>query len=1273
MQPQSLVISKNDQHQLSLSTDQCGWKRCRWVPTDQGKGQCIKDGDADNIGDCDALVVGDRDACYADSLPPKTEILAQDLSIISTKPTDVTFHSVDTKDILGASSPLGSLYHCLVPTDDPAGICTTFTEVPFTGRLSDETLPINLLQEFNEEIEGATYRLIYFAKDKYFNQEEPHSDLVFVDNVAPDFEIKKESTTLADTSTLIITLNPLRPETGDTSCRFNLTQLLPLGSSDIRDVTEEPKTITYENLQGISYNLDVTCVDQYGNENTKSDFIVLNPDQTIEIISPTIDQVLERNVVTFQLHTTVGTFCKLFDGENQITDFATNEEGKDHSSPEITLPADVTPASHRYGSYSANCRDFLTGEEHLAAFAFTVDTLAPRTTITLSEGEREITKTRADWEEFFIRSATLSFECSADGFPCAGTQFCVGEPCEFKQFESAVTVEQSSKVCYFSTDSANHSEVPKCGTIKIEGFGITLELPPLHHYEDQMWGVSATPVFPWQFNTRVPAVECRYDFTSNFDYEDLPPFKTILPNIQQKYLVSEFPTASGVAAYPEDGGLKSVFVQCKNNEEELSPVQKMTLEYDPTAPTILEAIAIPSLLLEGPSVLLQVKTDDKTLCKFSDQGHEFYDQMNHQFSGADDAILNETHTTVFFVNTFNGLTKDFTLNVQCRNGAGTPSEVASIVFSVDYSALGSIDFISPSGGYFTQETLPLEVHTSKSAVCEFERNETYFGLEGAGTTQHHVQLENLEERDHRYPIRCQMGDHIAEGLSTFTIDRTPPRIISINDGNLSCGKNPLHVLATSNDEAVVSYYYEIYDLGEERVINRTLNRNATLSGGDLVLSATIPPTTPIVIPTESFNATHRYYVKLKATDAAGLTGEFNVSDGVLIVNQNHTTCLEDKTPPVVTPTINQTCAKATAELSCEDTVGCFNLTATQAPSAAACKANVSYTGQKFLFTTSGVLCYKVQDNVGNNISGVFPITFNDADGDGVGDKCDNCSTTPAGTISGQTGCSPVDPKPTTKDTDLDGLPDEWEKKHNSCGLDHLKADSDGNNVRDGDEDQDNDDRTNLEEFIDGTNPCTKDEKPAPKPKDDPKKEDEEEDPEPKSLKPTTPEETDILAWGVLLAGLLLFIGGTAYLVSYYKRSPKGKQPSNDNASDEPGLLDSIADKIPLFKHNGKQKVRARETAFAAFHEKSAVIPHVGSLISKSSSLPKLHEVAHTYLEHKDEIKPGLRPQEKSVFNELEKIAKKTTDTPINKVVEKDKAKEIFSKLKEITQNRKKGK
>jgi hypothetical protein len=61
------------------------------------------------------------------------------------------------------------------------------------------------------------------------------------------------------------------------------------------------------------------------------------------------------------------------------------------------------------------------------------------------------------------------------------------------------------------------------------------------------------------------------------------------------------------------------------------------------------------------------------------------------------------------------------------------------------------------------------------------------------------------------------------------------------------------------------------------------------------------------------------------------------------------------------------------------------------------------------------------------------------------------------------------------------------------------------------------------------------------------------------------------------------------------------------------------------------------------------------------------------VDHKDEIKPGLKKEEKSIFARLENIGKQTQDKSIHDVVSKDEAKDIFSQLKSIAQKRKSGK
>jgi len=181
-------------------------------------------------------------------------------------------------------------------------------------------------------------------------------------------------------------------------------------------------------------------------------------------------------------------------------------------------------------------------------------------------------------------------------------------------------------------------------------------------------------------------------------------------------------------------------------------------------------------------------------------------------------------------------------------------------------------------------------------------------------------------------------------------------------------------------------------------------------------------------------------------------------------------------------------------------------------------------------------------------------------------------------------------------------------------------------------------------------------------------------------------EIDILAWVFLLLGFLLVVSGSGYLIYYYTSIPVASVSGEGGLEARrrimptatPGVVQSWAEKLAKLRRiRGKKvKARKREELFGTFDQKSTKIPHVERLISgktngKKSHLPKLNQLAKRYSEHKEEIKPGLRGEEKSVFAKLESIAKQTKGKRINEVVDKSEAKDIFEKLKRISQKRKK--
>ena len=113
--------------------------------------------------------------------------------------------------------------------------------------------------------------------------------------------------------------------------------------------------------------------------------------------------------------------------------------------------------------------------------------------------------------------------------------------------------------------------------------------------------------------------------------------------------------------------------------------------------------------------MLSVETDDKTLCRYSDNsegaGADEYGTMEYSFPGAEESKLDTEHQDIFTIN-FVGARKEYLFNIQCKNGAGDVSGVEEIGLTVDYAALGKIASITPNG-YIRQKNVTLVVQTSK--------------------------------------------------------------------------------------------------------------------------------------------------------------------------------------------------------------------------------------------------------------------------------------------------------------------------------------------------------------------------------------------------------------------------------------------------------------------------------------------------------------------------------------------------------------------------------
>jgi len=1338
-------VGKNVYEEISPSQDRCGWEKCLWTGTSTGfsKNTCVKDANADSFSDCEIFVnPSEQQACKLDHSAPKTQLQNSGIGVISFLTPEIVFNGNDGYHTLGSQkNSLKELSYCLTsPEIDQCFVkdgISPYQKIDYSGKGLTESISVNLITSTfleGKNIPGETHLLKFYSMDKYFNQENPQKTFVYIDNVLPDFEINEDIQTQGDTTALSVYLTGTKEII---SCDFTLNQILPAGSSSSVSVPreEQVKTVFFQNLKGIKYTLNVTCTDDAGNQNSKPEEYIFDLEKKIEITSPKPKEILSQTEISFQANTIAGASCALYlSSTNQkVADFLSDETGKVHTSPAIPGFYEKTYA----GEYKIVCSELLNPEiTYEDYYDFQIDFTPPQTQIYLKEGIREEQPKEYGWQEYFIQTVNVTFECSAEGFECDKTYYCLGEGCEvinnpnYAEYTATLELTASNKICYYSIDLGNSPVYqPLCGTVKVEGYGITLEKPEAYTYQEEIWGFSHLPNFDFQFFTKVPTQECKFDFVSGYDYENIPPHKAKTINTERKYLFSAFPE-SVFSSYPESCAdtsseecIKTLFVKCQDLDGIVGPEQKIYLEYDPSAPKILDAYAQPDPVLEGVSTELFTVTDDKTICRYSDAsegaGSQEYANMEYSFPGTAEKVLDTFHQATFALN-FLGATKDYTLFSQCQNGAGDLSEPAEIFFSVDYSQLGYIveGSLFP-GGYIFDKEITLYAETSKNAYCSYDLGDGYLSFtDGQGEKLHSVLVSSLEEGDYLIPVKCVMGDHLAYGEIKFKIDLTAPTISKVEDGNRTCGSEYLNIMVYTDDLNVTKYIYEIYSAGKvkEQKLNysksgnlsnptlglsknnQSLNQSPasppTLPGlelapGTLMLSGEVGPGLPLLIPTNNLTLNNTYKIKVKATDAAGNVGKFIESDGVALVESNYSLCLIDNTAPEVTFSINDSsCTLTSVEMFCTDNSGCKKVFYGKQGTSDLCQANETYQGKKINLDKSGWLCYYVEDYNGNNHTDKKKIGFSDADGDGIKDSCDNCTLTTASKIVNKEGCADGEVSSAGKktDTDGDGLPDSWEKNYDAekCALNYASPDSDDNGVADNFEDYDQDGYNNHEEYLYNSNPCLADAagKEKDKFKEGLEKQKQEKEKEAGLIPPDA--EPNYLAWIFLLLGLLLMGASSGYLIYYYSYSPLGRAgpgkpgfgpaSSRTAPSAKPGIVDEWKQKLFQLRKakEEKQKLTRRKELFGEFGKSSLKIPHIAEILSqKAPHLDKLQDLAQTYTEHKDEIKPGLRAEEKGIFNRLESIAKKSTDKDIKDVVDVEEAKDIFSQLKDLSKKRKK--
>jgi len=1282
-------LNIDEQKTVSPSTDRCQFKKCKW-----NNGQCFKDGNDNNQDDCTTKGI----ECKKNKNAPETKTVPEMPKTLSQTNPSLEFVSTD-KD---SKDQIPFLYLCLASKDKPACTGNDFQQISDYKKGKTINLKEMFFQTETPNCESdkcPQYLLRYYAIDEYDNQESVKEKTLLVDLLPPEFELTVEKEDVdEDTANIKVVALPLEPA----SCHFNLTRLIPapsqLWNSKIFPAEEKVKETTFSNLGWGVYKLKASCADNWGNSQTKEEIIIFNNPQ-VQILSPQIEEVLASSEITFAVKTSFGASCGLYQEESLIAVFDSSDD-LSHTTSSISGFADG-----EYSDYQVKCTALIieAGEKKAAEayFYFIVDMTGPQSIIATIKDmfSNQVTEKTEDlWTEEAVSKVEVSFACGEEsGYPCKKIFYCQtgleGSCSPEQEYSKPFIVNQSSVLYYFAEDEKAQQGTLHIGTIKIVGFGIQLVNPE--------FGVSNQPVFDLQISTAVSTEKCKLEFDEDFNFNTtVNPDQIFAKQDSHAQEIINFPNELYNFSEKENEEILH-YIRCtRESDGLLGPSQKVTLQYDSTAPYILQAYAKPVVVTSGNAVDLFVETDDKTFCKY-DEITDAWDSMAYLFPGFEQIKnLSKSHKATLTLP--GGIKKqNFSYFVVCENGARDLSNSSMIKFSVDFTLKGYFTVLWPNDIHLNQKEVTLHAELSKyTSWCKYTfGNETDIPFEdvsGEGLI-FEKELTNLKDGEYQYIIKCKVGPEILQDELSFVIDTSAPIINSIEDGNKTCfPEDPVHVAVEVNDSSTpFSYSYQLKN-----------SKGIVIASGNVSSS-------PFDIKMENLTIGDKHSIEVSVTDGLGNVGAIKKSDGFLVFSSNDTKNCDDKQVPKMNYTEDSSSCKALkVNIKCQDNSKCKVDQAGWAYTSSECKSGNYST--PFQFNKTSYLCYFIADEAGNTNAGTVPFTVEDKDGDKILDigSCDKCLDTLAGASVDITGCTDKDNKDNKPDEDKDKLPDSFEILYNSdnCLLDKNKADSDGNKILDGQEDYDKDGMTNYEEYLDSTDPCSADEKdtdgdgildkddkckktPASEIKNVIKtKSDKNYGCAPSEITSvgTTPSVEDekkpgeeVFPWGwvFIIFGLLMIGGGIGHL--YYYQQQRRKAPSKTGraffieekpkAAAKQGF--NLGEKFKLFERRTTEKLKKKEErsqVFEAFGGEEKHIPHVEKILAKEgvSPIKKVAQIFQKYTENKEEIQPALSSKEKDVFEQLVDLSERHGQ--VKNIPEKQ-AKDIFKKLDKIVKTRHKGK
>jgi hypothetical protein len=586
---------------------------------------------------------------------------------------------------------------------------------------------------------------------------------------------------------------------------------------------------------------------------------------------------------------------------------------------------------------------------------------------------------------------------------------------------------------YYSTNATNKFSYPTKSLVKI-----TLSNPK--------YGVSKISIFDFNITTSNNSI-CKFSLDPKLNFSDNNAPKNLFSTTDgYSHSIKDF--YLDVA----DNFFQTYYIRCMTDTGYINDKfpEAVSLSVDRTEPIFLSFSADPLNVIESLDTTLYAQTDDNCVCRFdqaevnADEFTNFFLNVNiSQFKNLNtkklnkysDPVLEDNHQYLFYVH--------------CMDQAGWWStQEVTINLTVNLSYPNKITDKYPQG-YLKADKTNIAVVTNKNSNCYFGNN-TANQFPQQQSRLHYIEIENLQDREYVYPIKCYFGDGGAvEDTVSFIVDRVPPSVVIINTVNETCSNASLNASFYSSDNnKIAGYRYKIFENGGNVVSSGTTNISSViLQGLNLIVNKT-------------------YTWQLESYDEAGNNATKSMSAGTLILPMNHEKCKDNK-PPQLISAVERSELSARITLACIDIDGiCGEISYFLVDSSTnqSCRTCGSCPYKTYMYpltiTENTTLCYKISDDMEKIVENFTFVKYVPCT-----NKQDGCCLAKEDKIC-DTDCSvtqDIDCSPDKIDTDQDGLSDIWERQYGF-----------NINVSDSNTDTDQDGLTNIEEYRKGTDPTNKD-------------------------------------------------------------------------------------------------------------------------------------------------------------------------------------------------------